>query len=286
MVKSYSYVKPLVHRLTSKVQAPMQTLQNDRFHSVDFFDDYRLLAILESPCIVLMDTENAAGGAPVQTLFHLPPHFGDFEYPPLLLEQGAYKPPPAESLAPFHQDPAQWIVALSMPDHPGYLVLPVEALLKLAEDREGCEIGWDEWKHHVVIPSIRQQDLDEIWVSGCRLFSVTSAVPSEDVGSDVRMEVYDFSIQGRAKYLTERVNADLGGVRYMAPTGANLQLPWEIVDLRNVNGGQDSIVFVHVRILLSFLTTRLNDALHIATQLPPDFTDDFVNEGTLHTWAF
>lgn len=58
-------------------------------------------------------------------------------------------------LAPFHQDPTQRIVALTMPHAFGYLVLPVEPLLKLVEGREGCEITWDEWKKHAIIPSIR-----------------------------------------------------------------------------------------------------------------------------------
>jgi len=114
MLRPYSYVKPLVYRLTNNAQEPTQTLQNDHYNTVDFIDDYRLLSTLKSPCIVLIDTENVAGGTPVQTLFHLSPHFGDFGHPPHLLERGAYKPSPAEYLAPFHQDPAQRIVAFTM----------------------------------------------------------------------------------------------------------------------------------------------------------------------------
>jgi len=41
-----------------------------------------------------------------------------------------------------------------------FLVVRVEALLKLVDGREGCEIGW-----YLAI----------VWVSGCQLFSVTSA---------------------------------------------------------------------------------------------------------------
>jgi len=276
-----------VHNSTNKAQAPTQTLDNERYDSVDFIDDYRLLVTLglsedELPCIALIDTENNAGGAPVQTLFHLSPNFRDFGHPPLLLDRGAHRPSPAEYLAPFHQDPAQRIVAFSMQYPLGYLVLPVESLLKLVEGRGGCEIGWDEWKEHVVIPSNHQQYFVDAWISGCRLFSVTS----EEDGA-TQMEVYDLSVQGRAKHLSERVNTDLGGVRYMAPTGANVQLPWDLTEMFDMNGGQDSVVFIHVSVLHSFLATRLNGVLHAAAQTLNRTPDDFMDDGcTLHIWAF
>ena len=56
-------------------------------------------------------------------------------------------------MAPFYQDPAQRVVALQLPDSFGYLILRIGALSKLLEGSEGSEIGWDEWKSHVVIPS-------------------------------------------------------------------------------------------------------------------------------------
>ena len=31
------------------------------------------------------------------------------------------------------------------------------------------------------------------------------------------MEVYDFSVKGRTKYLSEQFNAELGGIRYLLP---------------------------------------------------------------------
>ena len=69
-------------------------------------------------------------------------------------EQGAYKSSPLESIAPFHQDPAQCIVMLSMTYADCYLIFQVEALLRLAEDCKGSEIKWDEWKSIVIIPHI------------------------------------------------------------------------------------------------------------------------------------
>jgi len=102
------------------------------------------------------------------------------------------------------------------------------------------------------------------------------------------MEVYDFSMQGRSKYLSEQVDADLGGVRYLAPIGANAQLPWDIHELVDMNGGHDSVVFFRVSVLLFFSATRLNDALHVAAQMPNDSREDGfeMDGGVLHIWAF
>jgi len=192
---------------------------------MEFIDDYRLLVSLGSsfddpPCVVLMDTGNGIGGVPVQTSFHSP-YFRDPGYPTLLLERGVHKPSPAERLAPFHQDPTQRIAALSMPYSLGCLVFSVEALVRLAGGREGCEIRWDEWKKHVVIPSIPRSDFVNAWVSGCRLFCITSA----GHGQDAEMEVYDFSKKARMEYLSEQVNPDLDGVRYLSSTGADARFP-------------------------------------------------------------
>ena len=162
-------------------------------------------------------------GAPMQTTFRLSPHFD--LYPSFLLEQGAHKPSPAESLAPFYQDPNQRIVALSPQYRLGFLVFWVGALSKLLESHEGSEIRWDEWKSHVINSPV-DQDLPETpevldaCVFGCRLFSISSVVPIPDA----KMRAFDFSVQGRTNYLSEEVNANVGGVRCMLPMGARAQV--------------------------------------------------------------
>lgn len=120
---------------------------------------------------MLMDIQKNAG-VPAQTSFHLSPLIH-------CLKWGAHKPLLAEYLAPFLQDRTPRIVVLSI-HHFGCLVFPVEALLELAEGREGSEIEWDEWKKHVVIPSTHVPDLKG-WVSGCRLFRIASALGSLDI---------------------------------------------------------------------------------------------------------
>jgi len=159
-----------------------------------------------------MDTEKDIGGDPAQTSFQFSPDFSFLEYPSLPLECGAHKPPPAEHLAPFYQNSVQRTAALAIPDRLCYLVFLVETLVELAEGHGGCEIGWDEWKEHVVIPSIHQPDLVNIWVSGCRLFCVTPQGHSPVVN----MEIYDFSKKGRVEYLGERAHPDLGRVGYLS----------------------------------------------------------------------
>jgi hypothetical protein len=253
------------------------------YHSAEFIDDYRLLVALRSSkddpqSVVLMNTEKDMGGVPAQTSFELSPYLDDY-YPSLLLERGAYKPPSSERLAPFHQDPTQRIAALTY--FSGHLVFSVETLVRLSEGREGCEIGWDEWKKHVVIPSIRQSDFPSTWVSGCRFFRITSAGhPSVS-----RMEVYDFSKKGRVEHLSEEDHPDLDGVKCLSFAGANPQLPWDVGRLIYMNGGRDSVVFTHVSVLHLSLATRLNDALRVAGQVPEDRLPGGL-EGALHVWTF
>ena len=209
----------------------------------------------------------------MQTSFQFPVHFRGFGRPFLLLEQGMHKPSSSECLAPFYQDHTQRIAALSMTHPSDNLFFRVEALLKLAEGREGCEIGWDEWKMHVVIPSLPDPDLVRAWVSGCRLFYINLAATGK-----AAVEVYDFSMRGRAKYLREQANANLGGVRYLVSTGTNARLPWETYKVFDMRGGHDSVVFSRVRILLFSCTMGLSDVAQMI--------DGPIGEDTLHIWSF
>jgi len=263
-------------------------LGNNRYYTVEFIDNHRLLVSLGSetdkpPCIALVDTKKDVEKAPVQTLFHLPSHFRGIEDPPVLLERGAHQPSPAEYLAPFHRDPTQRIVALNVPSPFGYLVFRLEALLDLVEGHEGRDIPWDEWKNHVAFLSLPQSNIVGAWVSGSRLFSVTSTGYSPDA----RMEVYDFTVQGRAKYLSEQTNADLGGVRHLSPTRV-VVVPWAVDKLLDTNGCHDSIAFFGVSVLLSFFGMRLNSTVHVASQIPDDSTEDEseTRGGVLHIWRF
>ena len=221
---------------------------------MEFIDDYRLLVSLVSvvdppPSIVVMDTRKDVGGIPMQTFFRLPPNSarsGNFSF---LLERGVHKPSPAERLAPFHQDHSQRIVVLDVQLSAQFLVLRVGALLELLESCEGDNIGWDEWKSRVVIPSINLRDVEvvELGISGCQLFAVfsTFSVPG------TQMEVYDFSMRGRAKCLSREAGGWLGGVRTLPRTGIVAQVPPQ-GKFYDVYNGHDSIALSHVSVRASY----------------------------------
>ena len=224
---------------------------------MEFVDDYRLLISLDRTCdrpscLALVDTEKVVGGAPTRKTFHLFPNFDLLGRPFLLLEQGVHKPSPAETLAPFYQDPIQRIAALFVNHSFGFPAFRVGMLLELAEGHEGSEVGWDEWKGLVVNPSIGLYRVDvlDAWVSGCRLFYI-SATPSSP---DAEMRVFDFSIHGRRKHLIEHVNTNLGGVRTLLPTDARAQVPRSA--LHDVHSGHDSIVLTYVSVAFIVLVSE------------------------------
>jgi hypothetical protein len=209
----------------------IQELKYGHCTSVEFIDDYRLLITFTlrasvPPSLVLIDTGRDMGGTPISTTFHLSSHFSYSACPYLIWERGMHNPPPAESLAPFHQDPAQRIIALRFRSHPRYLVVRVGALLELFKDREGTEIGWDEWKDHLVVPSSSSGTLDphSVQVSGCRLIYFWPTAG----GSGFEMELFDFSMQGRTECLRKGSNEWLGETMcYHSSTGGRVQIPLE-----------------------------------------------------------
>jgi hypothetical protein len=180
-------------------------------------------------------------GPPVRTTFRLPI---DSVYNP---ETGTYDPFSTEPLAPFHQDAAQRFVLVDT-QYGCYAILPVKALLDLHESRRGSEVEWDEWKSCVFVgPSFdRSEPLipRTIRVSGSRVFCLYSSTS----GQEAYMRVYDLSAQGRVKWLTERVHAELGGLRYLSSTGAQVQLPWGPREIHEIEGVSGNIIFVHVSV--------------------------------------
>ena len=193
---------------------------------------------------MLINTEDIEG-SPTQTTLHFSPQF---EYPGevfLRLEEGVHELSPEESLAPFYPDPVQRIVILETQGDIGYLVISVGALLELKRRGE-TEIRWDEWKCHVAVPRRVPNHPVALWVSGCRLFCISST--ESDPG--VQMQVYDLSPRGRAQYLSEKTGRSLGGLRYLSPIPARAQIPPGELD--KVFNGHDSIVFSYVSSTVSY----------------------------------
>ena len=246
---------------------------------MEFIDDYRLLVSLDStadtpPSLVVMDMEKGAEGVPMQTFFHLSPWFINSETLSHSLEPGMHKRSPEESLAPFHQDPTQRIVVLDSPATVHYLVLRVGALLELLENREGSDIAWDDRKSDVAIAFLKHNRLSQYWVSGCRFFSTTG----------IHMEVHDFSVRGRTKYLSEQVNEEFG-VRYLLPTELRVEIEWELV--HSPQSGHDSIVFRRVGVKTAYsLRVKLN-VMSVTLQEPEEDPEgDDPNEYFVHVWTF
>ena len=216
---------------------------------MEFIDDYRLLAILretqsEPLSLALINTEGGAEVTHMKTIFFLPPFIDSYQFIDLLLECGAHEPSPAESLAPFHQDPSQRIVVLDLGNAPYYLVLRAEALLAF-ENRAGPNIRWDAWKGCVVMPLIPDNLMfSDVWVSGCRLFFLCQ----QDSSSHTHMEMYDFSLQGRARCLSGSVHEEFSGLRYLLPTGTRVPIPLD-GRLESCSSGHGSLVFRTVSVI-------------------------------------
>jgi hypothetical protein len=224
------FVRQLLTWLGNRAQARIQELEYNGFHPVELIDDYRLLFSSKQrvgvpPSLVLMDTEEDIGGTPIQTTFLFPPHFVHSVTPSLISERGMHNLSLAKSPVPFHQDPAQRIIALRFESSPRCLVLRVGALLELFKDREGTEIGWEEWKNHVVIPSLSRRSWGprSVQVSGCRLIFFWSTAGG--LGSE--MEVFDFSKQGRAKHLKKGRTPEFGRVNRLFSAEGIVQAPSE-----------------------------------------------------------
>jgi hypothetical protein len=183
----------------------------------------------------------------MQTIFRLSPYSIHSRRICLVLERGVHNPSPAVSLAPFHQDPAQRIIAFSIQYPPHYYILRVGGLFELLKGREGTEIGWDEWKHHVVIPSLCHAGPSRcvVEVSGCQFFNIFYSSTHCDPSRCVEMEVHDFSVQGRAKYLSKKQLRPCYEVDHLPSTGARVRIgpPGRCFGLRS---GHGSIIFTLV----------------------------------------
>lgn len=228
----------------------MQRLENERYTSAEFVDDYRLLALLKvpgddfydpPPRVLLISTEKGIGGVPAQTSFHLPPYFSPAKHPTIRLERGGHKPSPTDRLTPFYQDPTQRIAVLDMRCPLPYLAFPVEALVGLSRDHEGHEIEWDGWKKHAIIPSIEPGPADT-WVSGCRLYHLKP-------NPNAVIKIYDFSVRGRVGRLGGWNSPDLGVMKCLQSTGAELTFESISPDLHVLGGRRESFMFFYVSAL-------------------------------------
>ena len=213
------------------------------YRHLEFLDDYWLVSTSwrgGSSKLLLLDTERVQHMGTTQTLFHGPVSPRHWL---CLFETGGYKPSPQDLLAaPFYPDPSQRILALSVEPRNAFYVMKVETLLRIARERAGGVVQWEEWKPSLIETARGNHSRTYRrghWVSGFRLFS-TSSVSSE--GSDLR--VHDFSPHASMKFLHL---AD-DGRPLMHPSVTAFRLPREDYDgpAHGISFGHDSMVFEFV----------------------------------------
>ena len=193
------------------------------------------------PRLVLLNTEQTVDDSRlVQTAFWLQaPEDWYVEVPDLRLDQSGHEPTPEEdSLAPFYQDPSQRILVVEFFEGKSVFVMKTEALLELARGRGGTELGWEQWRAHVVeAPADNSRFL---WVSGPRLFCVRRE------NENAWLDVYDFSPRASARHMQKVAYYDAGIMWQIGPNTERRRLPQHTAIGHYANGGHDSIVFLEV----------------------------------------
>lgn len=160
----------------------------------------------------------------------------------LHLDRDGYKPSPEEALlAPFHQDVSQRLLAVEFHAHRSVFVMKTEVLLKLARERGGTSVGWEQWNAHAV--EVQLEGGMVPWVSGPRLVCISGT------GRETDMRMYDFSPREFAK-CREEIADGRGGrfLRVILPNVGLGRLLWGGPAIRFPNGSHDSIAFLMVNI--------------------------------------
>ena len=209
-----------------------QVYDTPHYKLLGFLDDYRLaIKVSRWPGddmrshLLVLDVEGGALRAPIRTWFHT------FESWAWMMEAGGYKPSLQDVLhAPFYPDPSQRILALSLHPRKGFLVMRVETLLRLARERAGRGILWEEWNPYLIetpLENVHPEQYVKCWVSGFQLFRVSILW----ITGRCFLDVYDFSADARTRLLRPG-----GGIpRVMHPSVAAYRLPWRAVDIRDLS---------------------------------------------------
>ena len=222
------------------------------YRSAKFIDDYWLAFVLSSreavpwPRLVLLNTEPTGGGtAPIQTTFHFDPReHPHLEVAYLCVEPGGHEPSPEEGLfAPFYPDASQRVLAVHLRGCESILVLKTEELLRLARERGGAALEWEQWRVRGIEVWPRDADVVDLWVSGPRLFFIARDTFGAD---EIWMDVYDFSAQASTRNLETTTDWDGTVQRCMSPSIRKYHLPWNAPVVHFANGGHDGIVLIMV----------------------------------------
>ena len=156
--------------------------------------------------------------------------------PTLISDQGVYRPSHGGgSPTPFYPDASQRVLVVGFDN--GNLVITIEALLELAQERKSAKIGWEEWEAHArwMLPPWKPSSL---WVSGPLVFRTYS-----NGSEETSLDGYDFSARASAghKFITKNDT-----VKELLPR-IKPTLPWELDETDILYVCHNSISFVVVR---------------------------------------
>ena len=250
-VRFYWYV-PYSYFTRCSRGPPVQDITNETCRSTVFVDDSWVVALrvgsepLSGPEGILFFNTKQAPLART-TCFLGPRDRGGPALQRLVSHQGGYKPSREDELfAPFYPDPSQRVFVVETSGDTCFLIIKTEVLLRLAQERGGENLRWEEWGVYATRVS-RDQHVTSLWVSGPRLFCVYSAGSEEAM-----MDVYDFSARASARYAKM---VEGGSAARYEPSITQI-LPWRINGIANSYGCHDSITFTMVKFPRSLNPTR------------------------------
>ena len=187
---------------------------------------------------------------PTQTTFHFDP--GEYSDVKMVCGQGVHEASLEDTLAPFYRDPYQRVLAVRLDGCHDFAV-KVEVLLKLARQQGGADVEWEQWRAHAVVVDVGVNFESRLYVPGSRLFSIEWDIESSDESSDVSwMNVLDLNPRASARYVGA-VSSGTQGFTWeiLRPGDSDMdsfELPWDIDLIRFSNCGNDSLVYLVVRI--------------------------------------
>ena len=206
-----------------------------------FVDDYWLVLLVSGerepklhPGLIVLNTKQEVtnGGELVQTAFNLgvDEHLDhDYDLPQLISDTNGPLPSREDDLsAPFYPDASQRVLVVGFSAGADFLAVRVEALLRLAREREGDSLNWEEWEAHAGWETHTIEGCN-FWVSGSRLYCVTC------VEAEPFFDVYDFSAKG---------------------VGMTETLPWDVSNMIGSCGCHDSVAFILVSTSCSLKPNR------------------------------
>lgn len=112
----------------------------------------------------------------------------------------------------FYQDCSKHTLAVPLTQYGARCIIHAEPSIKLAQKREGQNVGRDEWGAHTVGVHVGPQGIfSQVRVSGCRSFCTIPKGVYGEIEVPFYSQIYDLNYAGRVKHLRAGVGANEGG---------------------------------------------------------------------------